>query len=543
MSRDDAGSVSLGRACRCLVSLKWNLLRNGLTGRLQIRVQTWLSLVTSALLGVFGLAAFAGLGRSVTYGDLLVVVLLPVLVAGVALLSAAAGVEATIDVRNLATEPVGGQRLGTAVLAAAVIGGPPILAVLSGVGLYLGFGSGGSWAARGVVVAAVAVWWVTLLLCSRTAANVLGVLAHGRTRHIAQTAAAFAAIGLWLGAQLGTRAVRDWDRQRWERLAEVFAWTPPGQIGRGIATASSEPGAAAVHVAIAVVWLPLLWWVHGVTTGKLALAAPSVGADGRRVRTGGVGVRSGVARLLPRGRATEIAARTLRTKMRTPREAVNTVVALLLGMGALVVGPLLAGDANDGRYVLTAGLLHFAVLFESSNAFGFDGPPLWMEVAAGADGGVLVRGKAVSSLVTMAVPAMVLVAVLAVVHRGWVWAPAGVLLAAGSVMMATGASVLSAALAPFAVPESPNPFASGDAGQGCLASSVLLIEMLVLGVVSLPVAGLVIWASTVSPAVTAAVSPVAAVVGAVVLVIGIRLAKGVVQGREVELLTKVTPAR
>lgn len=537
------GEVDLGRACRTLVSLKWNLLRNGLTGRVQLRVQTWMSLVTSLLLGLFGFAAFAGLGRSIRNGDLLVVILLPVLVAGITLLSAAAGVESTIDVRNLATEPIGAQRLGAAALSAALVGPPAILAGLSGAGLYVGFSSGSAWGGRAVVVATVFAWWATLLLCSRVGANVLGVLAHGRTRHVAQTLAAFAAIGMWLGAQLGLQAIQSWDRARWDRLAEWFAWTPPGQLGEALAGAASDPRAAAVHLLAGTVWIPALVWLHGVSTGRLAAAPPRVGADDRRVRTGAVGLRAGLLRFLPDGLVTEVAVRTIRTKVRTPREAVNTIVALALGMGSLVVAPLIAGTVGEGRFVLTAGLLHFAVLFESSNAFGFDGPPLWMEVAAGADGPVLVRGKAVASLVTMIPPATALVVVLAAVHSGWDWVPAGMLLAAGSVMMATGASVLSAALAPFAVPDSPNPFAAGDAGQGCLASAVLLADMVVLGVVSVPLAGLVYWASTVSPAVTAAVSTVVPLVGAAVLFAGIRLATGVVDGREVDLLAKVTPVR
>jgi len=383
------------------MSLKWNLLRNGLTGRMQLRVQTWLSLVTSVLLGLFGFAALAGLGRSMLNGDLLIVIVIPVMVFGIALLSAAAGVEVTIDVRNLATEPIGPHRLGTATLAAAVIGPPAILAGLSGGGLFVGFTVGASWTGRLVVAAVVVGWWATLLLCSRTAANVLGMLAHGRTRHVAQTLAAFAAIGMWLGSQLAFQAIQGWDRHQWFDLARVFAWSPPGQLGRALATASSDPAGAAVHLVLGVVWLPLLWWLHGVTTGKLVTAPVRPGTEGRRVRTGTVGVRAGVLALLPPGRATAVGARTVRTKMRTPRETVNTVVALLLGMGALVVAPMLGGSP-DGRIVLTAGLLHFAVLFESSNAFGFDGPALWMEVAAGADGPVLVRGKAVASIAVMA---------------------------------------------------------------------------------------------------------------------------------------------
>lgn len=525
------------------MSLKWNLLWNGLTGRMQLRVQTWMSIVTSLVLGLFGFAALAGLGGSINNGDLLVVILLPVLVAGVALLSAAVGVESTIDVRNLATEPLGGQRLGAAALAAAVVGAPAILAGLSGLGLYVGFTHQGGWGSRVVVALAVAGWWATLLLCSRVGANLLGVLAHGRTRHVAQTLAALAAITLWLGGQFGLQAIQQWDRARWERLADLFAWTPPGQLGRALATAATDPAAGAMHVVAGVLWLPVLVWIHGVSTGRLAVAPPRVGADDRRVTTGEAGLRAGVLRFLPDGQATEIAVRTVRTKMRTPREAVNTILALLLGMGALVIGPLIGGTVSDGRFVLTAGMLHFAVLFESSNSLGFDGPPLWSEIAAGADGGVLIRGKAVASLITMTPAAAVLVVVLAAVHGGWNWVPAGLMLAAGSVMMATGASVLSAALAPFAVPDSPNPFASGDAGQGCLASAVLLVNLIVLGMVSVPIAGLVYWGSTVSTAMTTAVSVSGPLIGAAVMFGGIRLATGALRGREVELIARVTPAR
>jgi hypothetical protein len=52
-----AGEVPLGRACRSLASLKWNLLRNGLRGRLQLRIQTWSAIVASLVLGLVGLAA------------------------------------------------------------------------------------------------------------------------------------------------------------------------------------------------------------------------------------------------------------------------------------------------------------------------------------------------------------------------------------------------------------------------------------------------------------------------------------------------------
>lgn len=535
------GRVGVVRACRTLMAIKWRLLRNGFRGSLQQRLQTGLALVFSMVLGVVGLLVFSALGTAFGAGDQVIVVVLPVLVLGIGLLAAASGVETTIDVRNLACEPMTTTEFGTATLAAAVVGPPAMLAGLSGIGLGLGFGGSGA-AALAVTSLVVVGWWATLLLVSRTFANLLGVLAQGRMRHVAQSLAALASLGLWLAAQFSARSLSGWDRDRWAGLADRFAWSPPGQLGRAAGEAAHQPAAALGHLLLGVLWLPLLWLAHNALMARLVTAPPRAGTDRRRVRTGTDGVRAGLLRFLPSGRTGAITARTLRTKARTPREAVNTVVAVLLGVGALVIAPLMSGNV-DSRIVLSAGLLHFAVLFEGNNTFGYDGPPIWMEVVAGADGASLARGKALTSVMVIAVPATVLVFSLAAVFDGWRWVPAGLMLALGSLFMASGASIASAAMSPFAVPEGPNPFAAGDTGHGCLAGAILALDMVVLTLVSLPVGIGVWWASGRSATQTTLVALSAPLAGALVLWAGIRVARHLLQGREYELVAKVTPAR
>ncbi|MFM7069949.1 MAG: hypothetical protein ACKOYM_10890 [Actinomycetes bacterium] len=533
--------VGTGRAARVLMGIKWSLLRGGLRGSGQQRLQTSLALVFSVALGLFGLLVFTTLGRAFVAGDQIVVVVLPVLVIGIGLLAAAAGVETTIDVRNLATEPLTPHEFGTATLAAALVGPPALLAGLSGLGLALGFGRA-TWSAAAIVILVVVAWWATLLLASRTAAALLGVLATGRFRQIAQTLAALASLAVWFTAQFSAQQLSQWDRSRWAVLAARFDWMPPAQLGRALADASARPGPALVHLLYGVAWLPVLWWLHTVAIGRLALAPPRPGADARRIRTGAEGLRAGVFRSAPVSPSWAIAVRTMRTKVRTPREAVNTIVAFVVGVGALALGPVLDGDP-DGRIVLAAGLLHFAVLFEGNNTFGFDGPPLWMEVAAGADGRILARGKAIASVLTMTVPALLLVVVLAAISDGWEWVPAGLLLALGSVLLASGTSVASATIGPFAVPDSPNPFAAGDTGQGCLAGGILAADMIVLAAISAPIALAVWWGSSRSPVTTALVALVAPCIGVAVLVGGVLLAGKLTQRNEHELVAKVTPAR
>ena len=535
-----APTAGSGRVVRAVAALKWSLLRGGLRRGAQQRVQALLAFVFASGLGLVGMTVFTAISRGPQAGDEVIVVALPVVVAMVGLLAASAGVETALDVRNLAAEPLRPGQLGAGVLAAALVGPAALAGGISGIGLLLGWGTtrpGGA----AVLVAVLAAWWATLLLVSRNAANLLGVLVTGRFRTVAQTLAAASALGLWFVFQFSAGAITGWDRPRWAAIAGVLAFTPPGQLGRALVAAPDHPAAAAGHLLLGGLWLPPLWVLHSVTTARLALAPiRDVPRPPRGRRS--AGIRVGPWRWLPPGPAGAVAARTLRTKFRSPREAVNTVVAVLLGAGALVLAPVLTGSA-DGRLVLSAGLLHFAVLFEANNTYGFDGPALRAEVEAGADGRVLVRGKVLASLAVMAVPAVVLVVVLAAVLDGWRWAPAGLALASGSVLLATAASAVSAALAPFALPESSNPLAGGDTGQGCLAGTVLAGGMVVLGVVSAPLAVAVWWASTRSPAATAVVSLAAPLMGAAVLALAVRGASRLLFGREHELVAKVTPGR
>ncbi|HTO01268.1 MAG TPA: hypothetical protein VL068_11395, partial [Microthrixaceae bacterium] len=172
-----------------------------------------------------------------------------------------------------------------------------------------------------------------------------------------------------------------------------------------------------------------------------------------------------------------------------------------------------------------------------------DGPALWMEIQAGADARVLARAKALSSIVVMTLPALLIPAGLAAISSGWIWLPAAWLLGFGSVLAASGVAVGTASIAPVAMPESPNPLASGDTGQGCLAGMTLAIGMLVLAVVSAPVGIGVLIASDHSAGLTTIVALSAPVVGVLMLWAGTSVAERRIGGRESELVRHITPAR
>lgn len=535
-------TIGVPRAVRSLAGLKWTLLRAGLRGSNQQKLQVGLSLLLSLVFGLLALAGLSAVGRGSANAGAILVVVLPVTAIMVGLLSAATGVEATIDARHLAAEPLTRSELGVGLLGAAIVGPPAVLAVLAGVGIFLGWS--GDQGVVGIVIVALVVagWWLTLLLLSRTLANVLGAWATGRFRQIAQAMATVSALLVWLSVQILTRDARNWNTGRWNTLADIGRWTPPGQLGVAAARLD-RPGTALVHLGLGLAWLPLLGWANVVSTERLALSSPRPGSGGKAMRTAISGLRGGFLSWLPAGPVGAVAARTIRTKFRTPRQAVNTVTALVIGAGVFLIGPVLDGGVGDARIVLIGGLLHFAVLFDGNNSFGVDGPALWMEVQAGANAKILSRAKALSSVAVMALPAALLPLVLAGLSGGWKWLPAAWLLAAGALFAAAGVSVATATLAPVAMPDSPNPLASGDTGQGCLAAVMLMFGLLALGIFSAPIAVPVYLASTRSAVLTTAIAVLAPLLGALILWGGLSVSIRRLDGREAELVQHITPAR
>jgi len=524
-----------------LARLKWALLRAAVKGSTQQRIQIGLSFLLSVVFGLSAFGVLATLDQRSASANQILIVLLPATVLAIGLLSSAAGVESTIDARHLASEPLTRSQLGIGLLVSAIVGPPTLLAVLAAAGIAIGYSAN---TPLGMMVLGCAIlgWLFTLLVFSRTMANLLGAWTTGKYRQVAQALATLSALSVWFIVQVLSRQLASWTSQRWEQLADIVRWTPPGQLGLAIVNAS-EPSQAAVHLLLGLSWLPVLVWLNVLSTERLALSSPRPGSGGRKMRTGFNGLRSGVYAAFPQSDVGAIAARTIRTKFRTPRQAVNTITALAIGAGIFVVGPLLDGEIGDPRTVMLGGLLFFAVLFDGNNSFGVDGPALWIEIQAGVDARVLARAKVLSSIVVMAVPAALLPLGLAAMSGGWKWLPAAWILAAGSLMGAAGVSVGSAALAPVAVPESPNPLAAGDTGQGCAAGVMLSLGLLVLLVAAAPVGAAVLYASSRSTLLTTAVSLLSLVIGLALMWGGTATATKRLAGREADLVGHITPAR
>ena len=121
--------------------------------------------------------------------------------------------------------------------------------------------------------------------------------------------------------------------------------------------------------------------------------------------------------------------------------------------------------------------------------------------------------------------------------------PAALLIAFGSIVSASGIAVLTASLAPVAMPASANPLAAGDTGQGCVASLMLALGILALVVLAAPFAVMIYFVSERSVLLGTLVAAVAALAGVGAMWVAIKGADNRLSGHEAALVDMVAPRR
>jgi hypothetical protein len=121
---------------------------------------------------------------------------------------------------------------------------------------------------------------------------------------------------------------------------------------------------------------------------------------------------------------------------------------------------------------------------------------------------------------------------------------AGLGVGAGALLAGTGAAVVQSALVPIAVPDSDNPFASGESGKGMVAALLLCVVLGALALATLPVAVALIWAiDTGSTTLVTVYGVLTIAIGWIAMQAGIKIATARMRGHEPEFLIAVTPSR
>ncbi len=524
---------------RYFVRLKLRLIRNGLRlGSAQV-VGLVLSLCVALPLAGLGFTLLAVVPRAEPDARLPVAVLsfTAVFVGWLLAPLLAFGTDDTLDPARLALLPLTRRQLMTGLLAASTIGVVPLAILVALSGAVVGFSPPGPGAV--VVVAAVVVELLLCVTASRALVTSLsGFLRSRRARDISVVVSVTLVLVFNLAVQVSGRVLGAADRAAVDQLAKVLGWLPPGLVARAavdagdghLLTALGELGLGAA----AVVVLLMVW--------AAALDRLSTTAESATTTTRAPGLFSGILRFLPRTRSGAVAAKDLRYAWRDPRRRAGLISVAPVAF--LPLASILFSDGGAGPVLVLAALTSAGlVVIQSLNHLGMDGPPYWVNVAAGEDLRADLGGKTLAT-VLLGTPLCTGVALMiAALTGGWAYVPLVVVLAVGLLLLGTGVSNVVSVLAPQPVPEGTNPWASGNTGQGCATGLITLLGMGVMAVLCVPVVIAVVGALAVWRPGLVAVSLVTVAYGYVLWRAGLAMAARRAEGRLPELLEAISPKR
>ncbi|MGB3737390.1 MAG: hypothetical protein WA964_20720 [Ilumatobacter sp.] len=518
--------------------LRWRLLRGTIRSGGAQSVASVIGFIAAAGVGTIGSILIAVGLRSTDDPEPWVVMLPVTLVIVVVALGVIAGVSQPVDPRILGSEPLSDRQLATGLLTTSACGPPGIAATLLGIGVFAGTVD----SVVGVLVGlpALVAFLATLLLVSRTTINLLGLLTN-RFPRLGQVLIGLSSLGFYGGFQFVPQAFGRLDPATRREVADVGRFTPPGQIGQAFADADDASLAAFGHVVLGALWLPLLALVFMVTTRRVLLASASSGSnDASTPRITLVGRLAKWA--CGSGEVGAIAWRSVRTRMRHPRTALETFIGAGIGL-AVVLVPALSRDDVGASAVLVGGAVQLSVLFMAGNSIGSDGPALGAEIMCGLEPEVIVAAK-VRSVIVVASPLAVLGPLIAAGATGeWAYLPAGVAVGSAGLLAGAGGAIAQSTFVPIAVPESDNPLASGDSGNGLLAALVLAAVLLSLAIMTLPFALALIWALTVDSVLLVTAFALLTLAGGwLAMRLGRRLASRRWRNGEAELYAAIIPS-
>ena len=392
----------------------------------------------------------------------------------------ATGVDSILDPARFAVLPLRASELARGLLAATCTGIPALM--LAGLALA----QTASWLGHPPAVPAALLAGVlgllTAILFSRAVTSALAAVMTTRAGRVlgAVVVSLVTLLPLGLNLLLTTGSlVADLSSFDATRSATVASWTPVGWAwALPFDVATGRWGAAAVHMALALLLIAVLWvvWVRRLDR---TLTSPLTSAGGQRI---------GHGRLLPAVLGTSptatVAARRIRAWYRDSRLvgiALRTAVlpVFFVAQAVLTGMPGLAGVG-----VVTLAVFAGLTLM---NDLAFDGPAWWLHVAVGVRGWEDRLGRALASAVVFGPVVLLTYAVsvaIGVIDRAVPWLTVIVV----AFLASLGLAVAVGAVLPGTAPRTGgNPFAatSGGAAQGCLTAIVSFVGPVVL---TLPVA-------------------------------------------------------
>ncbi|MGW0489842.1 transporter [Streptomyces olivaceus] len=518
------------------VRLKLSLLRNGLRqsgGRQAAYIASAVVVLLFAALTLLGLIAL----RGYAHADSLVVLLAAVLALGWAVMPLffPSGDE-TLDPTRLVMLPLRPRPLVRALLAASLVGIGPLFTLCVFAGSVVAVAHGGAAYAVGVVGAVLALLVCVTLARAVAAANVR-LLTSRKGRDLAVLSGLVVAVGAQV-VNFGAQRLGSSGLGRLDPVADVVRWVPPASaVGAMDAASDGSYGVALAQLALTAAALVLLLWVWARHLTRLMTTpdGSTIQSDTRPVRERG---SAGPSRWLPAGRTGTTMERTLRYVWRDPKTKAAWVTSLAIG---LIVPVFNAWQGTGSVYFacFAAGMLGIQMY----NQFGQDTSAFWMvamTISSTRDAYVELRARALA-LLLVTLPYATLVTVLTTaILDDWPTLPQtlGLSFALLGAMLASGA--WTSAQFPYSIPQ--DGYKNVAPGQAGLAWISIFGGMVGAALLCAPVIALTIWlnVSAGGDDLTWLLLPVGAGYGAVLTLLGLRLAAPRTAARLPEILTAVS---
>lgn len=420
------------------------------------------------------------------------------------------GVDDTLDPARFALLPVPRWRMVAGLLVAALLSVPAAGLLVATTGLLVPAAvHGGVAAAVAQAVGVVA----GMLLCVTAARAVVNAFASMlRSRRMRDLAGILLAV---LGAAIGPAqlmlmsTVPNAELAQLARAAEVLGWTPlAAPYTLGLEVAAGRPWAVALKLVITLATVALLlgWWARSLESamrGAVASGGPKV-REAAGTSVGQLFPRP--LRGLPASPFGAMVAREVRYWWRDARRRANLITIAVLGVLVPLMVTLFA-PAHPANQAGREGTVEFSLSFSGevsplllwsacvfvgafaatvmANQFGFDATSYAAHLVIPVRGETELRARAVGYAV-LVVPVLLVAGGVLAGLRGQpqdMLAAWGLLLVGFSAGMAVNMPL--SVLAPYALPEGSNPFATAS-GSGMAKSFLAFLSLLVTFVVAGP---------------------------------------------------------
>jgi ABC-2 type transport system permease protein len=392
--------------------------------------------------------------------------------------------ENTLEVDRLALFPLGPGQMMPGLLLGSMVGFGGLATALTLVGVVIGTAPSSGRAV--LTVAAVVVEFGVCVAASRLVSTALSAATRKRRyRDVALTIVplSFFVLNLALRAATPSSGVPQLDRPRllWELLpsgpgAAAVVAARDGRVGVAVVAL-----AGAVAVLAALVWL---WWLAVNRVLTTAVESGSVRRPGRESAGSASALFPRWVRWLPANRVGAVAAKELRMQWREPRQRSSVIASLFVGVIPVVT--LRSTEALSHGMVLVAVFPAMVVSMAAINQYGFDGPRLWMLVAAGDDARSDLTGKNLAIALVAGTIGSAAAVALTVLTGGWEYLAPVLSLIAFAIGLELGIGNFTSVALPVAMPDSTTNVWASNSTQGLQTLGPVFGAMLLSAVFIVP---------------------------------------------------------